>query len=107
MPLGRYHPAFVPSPGTPASPLYPRIHQHFHSQSYGPHGRRHRGPRYGILIPDIGPHGAPAGFSFGLGAASSGFALKVGKYERVFTSPTWVWDCLLSTWIVARAGREE
>ncbi|ODO06401.1 hypothetical protein L198_01633 [Cryptococcus wingfieldii CBS 7118] len=86
-PPGRYHPVFAPSPGTPASPLSPRIRQHSHSQSHGPHGHRHRGPRYGTLIPDIGPHGAPAGFSIGLGAASPGFALRSGSMSEYSHHP--------------------
>nr|ODN86916.1 hypothetical protein L203_03689 [Cryptococcus depauperatus CBS 7841] len=55
-----------------ASSVLPRT-RHSHSTS---HQHYHRGPRYGTLIPDVGPAGAPTGFSIGLGAASPGFALR-------------------------------
>jgi hypothetical protein len=47
----------VSSPRTPLSPT------------------RRRGPRYGTLLPEYAPVGAPTGFSIGLGAASPGFML--------------------------------
>ncbi len=37
---------------------------------------RLRRPRYGTLIPDLAPPGAPTGFSIGLGAASPGFVIR-------------------------------
>ncbi|KAK8864595.1 hypothetical protein IAR55_001845 [Kwoniella newhampshirensis] len=64
-----FHRAVFSNPGSPSSPLSPRTRHH----------HRHRGPRYGTLIPDLAPHGAPTGFSIGLGAASPGFALRSGS----------------------------
>lgn len=45
--------------------------------SAGPgRNRPRRRTRYGTLVPDLAPPGAPTGFSIGLGAASPGFVLR-------------------------------
>ena len=54
---------FVSSPLSPLSPLSPST-------------RRRHPPRYGTLMPEYAPIGAPTGFSIGLGAASPGFVLR-------------------------------
>ncbi|ORY32890.1 hypothetical protein BCR39DRAFT_522298 [Naematelia encephala] len=59
----------IPSPLSPISPRSPLSPTPARSR------HRHRGPRYGTLIPEL----APAGFSIGLGAASPGFALRSGS----------------------------
>ncbi|KAK4687462.1 magnesium transporter, partial [Tremellales sp. Uapishka_1] len=51
---------------SPHSPMSPRTRQ------------RHRGPRYGTLMPDLNTSG-PTGFSIGLGASSPGFILRGGS----------------------------
>ena len=51
---------FVSSPMSPLSPTTRRRHP----------------PRYGTLMPEYAPIGAPTGFSIGLGAASPGFVLR-------------------------------
>ncbi|KAL1411657.1 hypothetical protein Q8F55_002622 [Vanrija albida] len=48
------------SPHSPHSPTLPR----------------RRRPRFGTLVPELAPGGAPTGFAFGIGAASPGFALR-------------------------------
>ncbi|WRT66551.1 uncharacterized protein IL334_003510 [Kwoniella shivajii] len=58
-----------PHPQTPTSPL-------------SPISRKHRRTRYGSLIPDLVPTGAPTGFSIGLGASSPGFALRSGSFSH-------------------------
>ena len=62
-------PAVVPESTPPTSPMSPTTRAHF----------RHRGPRYGTLIPELVHPGAPTGFSLGLGAASPGFVLRPGS----------------------------
>lgn len=57
-------PVFVESPAIPDSPLSPTS------------ARRRRRTRYGTLVPELAPAGAPTGFSIGLGAASPGFVLR-------------------------------
>jgi hypothetical protein len=85
-------PAQYPQPGTSSPTQSPTHHRSRWSLS-SPHPeqalqsplspaspsgrRRHRGPRYGTLIPDYDhSHIAPTGFSIGLGAASPGFVLR-------------------------------
>lgn len=53
----------ISTPTSPHSPVSPS------------HPRRKR-LRFGTLIPDLAPSGAPTGFAFGIGAASPGFALR-------------------------------
>ncbi|ORX35726.1 hypothetical protein BD324DRAFT_657206 [Kockovaella imperatae] len=55
-----------PSPTSPTSLLSP----------LSPGARRRHPPRYGTLISEYAPLGAPTGFSIGLGAASPGFVLR-------------------------------
>ncbi|WWC89144.1 uncharacterized protein L201_004062 [Kwoniella dendrophila CBS 6074] len=58
-------------PSTPTSPMSPTTRRrHYHHRM-----------RYGSLIPDVLPQGAPTGFSIGLGAASPGFALRSGSFS--------------------------
>jgi len=57
------------SPSSPMSPMSPTTRARI----------RHRGPRYGTLIPELVHPGAPTGFSIGLGAASPGFVLRPGS----------------------------
>ena len=61
-------PVFMDSPTIPDSPLS--------TTSANPNARRRRRTRYGTLVPDFAPAGAPTGFSIGLGAASPGFVLR-------------------------------
>lgn len=61
--------AMLSNPSSPSSPMSPTTRARF----------RHRGPRYGTLIPDLVHSGAPSGFSIGLGAASPGFVLRPGS----------------------------
>ncbi|KAL0255413.1 hypothetical protein I308_100217 [Cryptococcus tetragattii IND107] len=78
----RDQPVFAPSPSSPHSPMSPRFfHSRSHSSSHA-HHHRHKGPRYGSLLHDIGSHGAPMGFSIGLGAASPGFVLRSGSMSE-------------------------
>lgn len=63
-------PVFMDSPTIPDSPLSTT------SANFNPNARRRRRTRYGTLVPDFAPAGAPTGFSIGLGAASPGFVLR-------------------------------
>lgn len=58
-------PVFVESPLVPDSPMSPSTS-----------ARRRRRTRFGTLVPEMVPVGAPTGFSIGLGAASPGFVLR-------------------------------
>ncbi|WVW84137.1 hypothetical protein I302_106166 [Kwoniella bestiolae CBS 10118] len=58
-------------PSTPTSPMSPTTRRRHH----------HHRLRYGSLIPDALPTGAPTGFSIGLGASSPGFALRSGSFS--------------------------
>ena len=49
---------------------------------------RHRGPRYGTLIPELVHPGAPTGFSIGLGAASPGFVLRPRSMSVLYDGDT-------------------
>ncbi|WWD03378.1 hypothetical protein V865_001430 [Kwoniella europaea PYCC6329] len=57
-------------PSTPTSPMSPTTRR-----------RHHHRMRYGSLIPDALPTGAPTGFSIGLAASSPGFALRSGSFS--------------------------
>lgn len=66
------------NPLSPPTPLSPTTRSRF----------RHRGPRYGTLIPELVHPGAPTGFSIGLGAASPGFVLRPGSMSLLFDGET-------------------
>lgn len=61
---------FAPAVGEPLSPSL--------MSPMSPTKRRR--VRYGTLLPELAPVGAPTGFSIGLGAASPGFVLRPGPF---------------------------
>jgi hypothetical protein len=68
----------IPSPISPTGPWSPTTVSG--AGMYSPTSRRRR-PRYGTLLPDFAPVGAPTGFAIGLGAASPGFVLRPGSFS--------------------------
>lgn len=70
----------IPSPISPTGPWSPTTPVSPGTGMYSPTSRRRR-PRYGTLLPDFAPVGAPTGFAIGLGAASPGFVLRPGSFS--------------------------
>jgi hypothetical protein len=75
--------AFTDEPIDALAHITPRLNSDvFVSPPTSPLSPRHRHPRYGTLIPELAPQGAPAGFTIGIGASSPGFVLRSGSVSH-------------------------
>lgn len=97
-PVGEPQADTTPDPASPVQSQYPHPDTRagrpdmlrndtfpFHPSSpptspMSPTSPRRRRVRYGTLLPELAPVGAPTGFSIGLGAASPGFVLRPGPF---------------------------
>ena len=81
--------AFTDEPIDALAHITPRLNSDvFVSPPTSPLSPRHRHhPRYGTLIPELAPQGAPAGFTIGIGASSPGFVLRSGSVSHPVRSP--------------------